>query len=133
MRPWRCRGLCARAVLLFLCTAPLFTARAITGEEPGPWHLIAPQPEGPAAEPGSDLNASKDRKVETGAGKRTPLSLEGVPPRWKAALRLGRSASQLSGTPPSSGRSHLKRMSRRRGVPTRQGHQHLSGQIALDH
>lgn len=85
MRPWRCRGLCARAVLLFLCTAPLFTARAITGEEPGPWHLIAPQPEGPAAEPGSDLNASKDRKVETWCGEENPT----VPGRGPAQVESG--------------------------------------------
>ena len=39
-------------------------------------------------------------KLKPGAGKRTPLSLEGVPPRWKAALRLVRSASQLSGAHP---------------------------------
>lgn len=69
--------------------------RTITGEEPGLWDLIAPQTEGPATEPGSDSKASKDRKLKPGAGKRTPLSLEGVPPRGEAALSLVRSASQL--------------------------------------
>lgn len=146
-RPWRCVGalrmrggsahareLCACAGALcmrspaLLAHAPL---RGLTGEEPGLWHLIAPQTEGPATEPGSDLNASKDRKAETWCGEENPT----VPGRGPAQVE---SASQLSGTPPSSGGSRLKRMPRSIGVPMHQGHQqwyvqHLSGQIALDH
>lgn len=66
-------------------TARLFSGGSITGEEPGLWDLIAPQTEGPATEPGSDSNASKDRKAETWCGEENPT----VPGRGPAKVESG--------------------------------------------
>lgn len=89
LSPWRCGGggaLRMRSPAL-LAPAPRCCSqvRTITGEEPGLWHLITPQTEGPATEPGSDSKASKDRKAETWCGEENPT----VPGRGPAKGESG--------------------------------------------
>lgn len=103
--------------------------RAISGEEPGLWHLIALQTEGPATEPGSDLNASKDRKAETACGEENPT----VPGRGPAQVESGTAFSAecfpAVRSPSKQWEEPLEEDAQKDRGPTHHGHQQWYGAL----
>lgn len=130
LRPWRCAGGSAHAQSCSSC-APrgCSQVRAISGEEPGLWHLIALQTEGPATEPGSDLNASKDRKAETACGEENPT----VPGRGPAQVESGTAFSAecfpAVRSPSKQWEEPLEEDAQKDRGPTHHGHQQWYGAL----